>query len=119
MPRLTNHHYLYRHDAQALSHRRATDRARPTLGTSAGKAFAILHRAFRDICDHYPEDSILDGSAVQHYLQHRLCQPGRSVSALFKPEPDLHKLAAALLRLAEAEQSPAAAAEPPEPTTPA
>lgn len=62
---------------QALGHRRVTDRTRPTLGAAAGKAFAILHPAFQDICDHYPKDSILDGSAIQHYIG--IVSPARTI----------------------------------------
>src|SRR5580765_4781394 len=71
---------------ELLKHRQQLDKAEPSLGSRAGKAFLILHRAFQDICELYSEAAILDGWAIPHYLKLRLAQPGGSVSGILRPE---------------------------------
>jgi hypothetical protein len=110
---------------ELLAHRRQLDRDQPALGSQAGKAFMVLHRAFQEICETYPESEILDGLAVQHYLALRhpptrqrpkTTVGGRHISVrpVMLAKPDLPLLAKALIRLAEDQHAREDASEHPE-----
>jgi hypothetical protein len=82
--------------AELIHSRKRLDRDDPALGHLAGKAYAHFQRDPAPIIDpQHPRTTARMVSATRGHI---------SVSAIMRPEPDLRKLANALLWMAEAQR---------------
>jgi hypothetical protein len=91
-------------DEELVAHRKATTKAEPRLPAIAGRHFALLYQSFRVAYAYAEGDEMRFRSAISQMSRQRPSHmTGKRqiwIRAVANPEPDLQKLASALIDLA-------------------